>query len=121
MKRQRVKGEVDHHRPGCRTFKRIPSALGRWKVHARAQLRPSHFSRAQHGARVCAHSRRRSVEAAQRRRGRLPLRRPACEQDLPLRSVFAQNPGTLAASDDGRYIVLGEEEALSQLMVFPVR
>jgi hypothetical protein len=28
--------------------------------------------------------------------------------------------GTLAASEDGKYIVLGEEEALSQLMVFPV-
>lgn len=28
--------------------------------------------------------------------------------------------GAVAASEDGRYIVLGEEEALSQLMVFPV-
>jgi hypothetical protein len=28
--------------------------------------------------------------------------------------------GTLAASEDGRFIVLGEEEALSQLMVFPI-
>jgi hypothetical protein len=29
--------------------------------------------------------------------------------------------GTLAASQDGRHIVMGEEEALSQLMVFPVK
>ena len=28
--------------------------------------------------------------------------------------------GTLAATEDGRFIVLGEEEALSQLMVFPI-
>lgn len=25
------------------------------------------------------------------------------------------------ASEDGRYVVMGDEEALSQLMVFPVR
>lgn len=29
--------------------------------------------------------------------------------------------GTVAASEDGRYIVLGEEEALSQLLVLPVQ
>jgi hypothetical protein len=28
---------------------------------------------------------------------------------------------TLAASEDGRFVVMGDEEALSQLMVFPVR
>jgi hypothetical protein len=28
--------------------------------------------------------------------------------------------GTVAASEDGRYIVMGEEESLSQLMIFPV-
>jgi hypothetical protein len=28
--------------------------------------------------------------------------------------------GTIAASEDGRFIVMGEEEALSQIMVFPV-
>ncbi len=28
--------------------------------------------------------------------------------------------GTLAASEDGRYIVMGEDEALSQIMVFPI-
>ena len=29
--------------------------------------------------------------------------------------------GTVIASEDGRWIVLGEEETLSQLMVFPVK
>jgi hypothetical protein len=28
--------------------------------------------------------------------------------------------GTLVASADGKYIVMGEDEALSQLMIFPV-
>jgi hypothetical protein len=28
---------------------------------------------------------------------------------------------SLAASDDGRYVVMGDAEALSQLMVFEVR
>ena len=28
--------------------------------------------------------------------------------------------GTMAVSEDGRFVVMGEDEALSQLMVFPV-
>ena len=28
--------------------------------------------------------------------------------------------GTIASSEDGKYIVMGEDEALSQIMVLPV-
>jgi len=40
---------------------------------------------------------------------------PGIEQGIPWRGFRI---GTLAASEDGRYLVLGEQEALSQLMVF---
>jgi hypothetical protein len=42
---------------------------------------------------------------------------PGIEQGIMWRGFQI---GTLAASEDGRFIVLGEEEALSQLMVFPI-
>jgi hypothetical protein len=42
---------------------------------------------------------------------------PGIEQGISWRGFQI---GTVAASEDGRFIVLGEEEALSQLMVFPV-
>jgi hypothetical protein len=41
---------------------------------------------------------------------------PGIEQGIDWRGFQI---GTLTASEDGRYIVMGEEEALSQLMVFP--
>jgi hypothetical protein len=39
------------------------------------------------------------------------------EQGIPWRAFQI---GTVAASEDGSYIVMGEEESLSQLMIFPV-
>jgi hypothetical protein len=42
---------------------------------------------------------------------------PGIEQGIAWRGYRI---GTVAASEDGRYIVLGETEALSQLMVFQV-
>jgi hypothetical protein len=49
---------------------------------------------------------------------RFPMVEPGIEQGIPWRGFQI---GTLTASEDGRYIVMGEEEALSQLMVFPVK
>lgn len=46
-----------------------------------------------------------------------PMVAPGLEQGIAWRGFHI---GTVAASEDGRYIVLGETEALSQLMVFPV-
>jgi outer membrane protein assembly factor BamB len=48
---------------------------------------------------------------------RFNMSEPGIEQGIAWRGFQI---GTLAASEDGRYIVIGEEEALSQLMVFPV-
>lgn len=48
---------------------------------------------------------------------RFPMVEPGLEQEIPWRGFQL---GTLAVSEDGRYVVMGEEEALSQLMVFPV-
>jgi hypothetical protein len=48
---------------------------------------------------------------------RFIMSEPGIEQGIPWRGFQI---ATLAASEDGRYIVMGEEEALSQLMVFPV-
>ncbi len=45
------------------------------------------------------------------------MKAPGIEQGIPWRGFQI---GTVAASEDGRYIVMGEEEALSQLLVFPV-
>jgi hypothetical protein len=43
-------------------------------------------------------------------------------EDLPSGILWRSfQIATLAASEDGRYIVMGDQEALSQLMVFPVR
>ncbi|WP_353718873.1 hypothetical protein [Dyadobacter sp. 676] len=42
---------------------------------------------------------------------------PGIEQGILWRGF---QMGTLAASDDGQYMVIGEDEALSQLMIFPV-
>lgn len=42
---------------------------------------------------------------------------PGIEQGIDWRGFQL---GTIAVSEDGKYIVLGEDEALSQLMVFPV-
>ncbi len=47
---------------------------------------------------------------------RFTMRAPGIEQGIAWRGFQI---GTVAASEDGRYIVLGEDEALSQLMVFP--
>jgi hypothetical protein len=49
---------------------------------------------------------------------RFIMAEPGLEQGIFWRAFQI---GTLAASQDGRYIVMGEEEALSQLMVFPVK
>lgn len=46
-----------------------------------------------------------------------PMVAPGLEQGIAWRGFHI---GAVAASEDGRYIVLGETEALSQLMVFPV-
>ena len=43
---------------------------------------------------------------------------PGIEQGIAWRGYQF---GAVAASEDGRWIVLGEEESLSQLMVFPVK
>jgi hypothetical protein len=48
---------------------------------------------------------------------RFNMTEPGIEQGIAWRGFQI---GTLAASEDGRYIVMGEEEALSQLMVFSV-
>jgi hypothetical protein len=48
---------------------------------------------------------------------RFTMTSPGIEQGIAWRGFRI---GTLAASEDGRYIVMGEEEALSQLMVFSV-
>ncbi len=48
---------------------------------------------------------------------RFEMVEPGLEVGIPWRGFQI---GTLAASEDGRFIVMGEEEALSQLMVFPV-
>ena len=49
---------------------------------------------------------------------RFDLVAPEIAENLPWRGYqFA----TVAASEDGRYILLGEDESLSQLMVFPVQ
>jgi len=45
------------------------------------------------------------------------MRAPGLEQGIRWRGYQI---GTVAASEDGRYIVLGEEEALSQVLVLPV-
>ncbi len=49
---------------------------------------------------------------------RFTMTAPGIEQGIAWRGFQI---GTLAASEDGRYIVMGEDESLSQLMVFPVR
>ena len=49
---------------------------------------------------------------------RFDMKAPGIEQGIWWRGFQL---GTLAASDDGRFIVMGEEEALSQLMIFPVQ
>ena len=46
------------------------------------------------------------------------MKEPGIEQGIAWRGFQI---GTLAVSEDGRYVVMGEEEALSQLMVFPVK
>jgi len=42
---------------------------------------------------------------------------PGIEQGIPWRGFQI---ATMAVSEDGKYVVMGEDEALSQLMVFPV-
>jgi hypothetical protein len=49
---------------------------------------------------------------------RFRMLEPGMEKDIPWRAF---NVGTVAASEDGSWVVLGEEEALSQLLAFPVR
>ncbi len=49
---------------------------------------------------------------------RFTMTEPGLEQGISWRGFQL---GTLAVSEDGRYVVMGEEEALSQLMVFPVK
>jgi hypothetical protein len=49
---------------------------------------------------------------------RFTMTEPGIEQGIWWRGYRI---GTVAASEDGRYIVLGEDEALSQLMVFQVQ
>jgi hypothetical protein len=46
-----------------------------------------------------------------------PMVAPGIEQGIPWRGFQI---ATVAASEDGRYIVMGEDEALSQLIVIPV-
>jgi hypothetical protein len=48
---------------------------------------------------------------------RFEMKAPGIEQGIWWRGFQI---GTLAVSEDGKYVVMGEEEALSQLMVFPV-
>ena len=45
------------------------------------------------------------------------LKAPGIEQGIEWRGFQLQ---TIAASEDGKYIVMGEDEALSQLLIFPV-
>jgi hypothetical protein len=49
---------------------------------------------------------------------RFEMKAPGIEQGIPWRGYQIS---TLAASEDGKFIILGEEESLSQLMVFPVQ
>jgi hypothetical protein len=49
---------------------------------------------------------------------RFTMTEPGLEQGIFWRGFQL---GTLAVSEDGRYVVMGEEETLSQLMVFPVQ
>ncbi len=49
---------------------------------------------------------------------RFTMTAPGIEQGIAWRGFQI---GTIAASEDGRWIVMGEEEALSQVLVFPVR
>jgi hypothetical protein len=49
---------------------------------------------------------------------RFRMKEPGMEQDIPWRAFQL---ATIAAAADGRWIALGEDEALSQLLVFPVR
>lgn len=49
---------------------------------------------------------------------RFPLVAPEIAGELPWRGFQI---ATVAASEDGRYILMGEDESLSQLMVFPVK
>ncbi|MDQ2775136.1 MAG: hypothetical protein M3Y57_09510 [Acidobacteriota bacterium] len=46
-----------------------------------------------------------------------PMTAPGIEQGIPWRAFQI---ATVTASEDGRYIVMGEDEALSQLMVMPI-
>ena len=49
---------------------------------------------------------------------RFMMTEPGIEQSIAWRGFQI---GTLAVSEDGRYVVMGEDEALSQLMVFQVK
>ncbi len=49
---------------------------------------------------------------------RFDMKAPGIEQGIAWRGFQI---GTLAVSEDGKFVVMGEDEALSQLMVFPVR
>ena len=49
---------------------------------------------------------------------RFRMHEPGMEQPIPWRAFRI---GSIAASEDGGFIALGEDEALSQLLVFPVR
>jgi hypothetical protein len=49
---------------------------------------------------------------------RFPLNAPEIAGELPWRGFQI---ATVAASEDGSYILMGEDESLSQLMVFPVK
>jgi sugar lactone lactonase YvrE len=49
---------------------------------------------------------------------RFTMKEPGIEQGIAWRGFQI---GTVAASEDGRYVAMGEDEALSQLMVFPVK
>jgi len=45
------------------------------------------------------------------------LKAPGIEQGIEWRGFQLR---TITASEDGKYIVMGEDEALSQLLIFPV-
>ena len=49
---------------------------------------------------------------------RFDMKAPGIEQGIPWRGFQI---GTLAASEDGKFVVMGEEETLSQLMIFSVQ
>jgi hypothetical protein len=49
---------------------------------------------------------------------RFTMTEPGIEQGIAWRGFQI---GTLAVSEDGRYVVMGEDEALSQIMVFSVK